>query len=90
MSQWPDLEHDYVPQVKSTHPDWALDGMSLLPLFDDPTLSVRAKPIGHATGQAGDAFGGLPQQSGQPDWLANVGPCNPGSFLRLGLCSAHS
>ena len=36
---------------------WPLDGISLMPLINDPEdTKVRPIPIGHATGQPGDAF----------------------------------
>lgn len=62
ITAFPAVSNDILPtvlevlEVNSSHPSWPLDGMSLLPLIADPTLNRRPKPIGHATGQSGDAF----------------------------------
>lgn len=87
ITHYPAVATDILPTVMevlgvtSTNPSWQLDGMSLLPLINDPTLAQRPKPIGHATGQPGDALTGNCPQPGQcppGGWLEHVGPGTPG------------
>jgi arylsulfatase A-like enzyme len=60
-STFPAVSNDILPTVVEAlgvkrGNDWTLDGISLMPLITNPKLKVRSTPIGHATGQPGDAF----------------------------------